>query len=142
MKINSMTSLLKKAAVIAGMTTLSMLAAFLHVYAENIADTSWYSDADTEFTLHDAADLAGFSELVNAGNDFKGKTVKLDADINLSDSDEEWTPIGNNEDTPFSGTFDGQGHTVSGINISAQSMGGLFGRLTRAKIRDTVVSGN
>ena len=56
-------------------------------------DGSWYSDPNTsEFTIQNGSQLYNLSKLVNAGTDFTGKTVKLDADINLNDK--EWTPIG------------------------------------------------
>lgn len=52
-------------------------------------DTSWYDDntTDTEFTISDSADLAGLAELVNEGNNFSGKTIKLGADIDLGGKD-------------------------------------------------------
>ena len=47
------------------------------------ADTSWYSDDETVFHISTAEELAGLAELVNAGNTFEGRTVYLDADIDL-----------------------------------------------------------
>ena len=80
------------------------------------------------------------AELVNNGNDFSGKTILLTADIVLNDTSDwenwensapnnTWTPIGSDWKIEFSGTFDGQGHTVSGIYINSENYyyHGLFG---------------
>ena len=103
------------------------------------ADTEWYNETSTKFEISTAEQLAGLAELVNNGNDFSGKTIMLTADIVLNDTSEwenwessapnnTWTPIGANWNSFFSGTFDGQGHTVSGIyNNSENDYQGLFG---------------
>ena len=94
------------------------------------ADTSWGSNYDsaTEFTIADAGDLAQFAVMVNGGKDFSGKTVKLTDDIDLGS--QEWTPIGDDGyNNLFSGTFDGNGKTISGLQITSANDGfvGLFG---------------
>ena len=72
-------------------------------------------------------DLKAFRNKVNDGNTFAGKTIQLTDNINLKN--EEWTPIGTNEN-PFSGSFDGQNHTVSNLKITnAGSYNGLFGKV-------------
>lgn len=104
------------------------------------ADTSWYNDTDTEFTLNDAADLLGFAELASGGNVFTSKTIKLGADIDLNPGwsavtslDKDFT-YGSAQQTTvtfpsaplnvwtaipsFEGTFDGQGHTIRGIYVN------------------------
>ena len=85
-----------------------------------------------------AEELKAFADSVNNGNTYEGKTVTLTADIDLSsvcgatmgetDMTISWTPIGT-FDNPFNGTFDGNGHTISGLYIhSGHSNGaGLFG---------------
>ena len=99
-------------------------------------DTSWYNDSAAEFTISDSAGLAGLAKLVNAGNNFSGKTIKLGADIDLGGK--EWTPIGT-DSKPFKGTFDGAkedngNYTISNLYINkgfsntvANSYVGLFG---------------
>ena len=83
--------------------------------------------ADDPFVIQNAEQLKAFRNNVNAGNTFAGKTIKLTRDINLKN--EEWTPIGTNEH-PFSGSFDGQNHTVSNLKITnAGSYNGLFGKV-------------
>ncbi|MEI7902455.1 MAG: hypothetical protein WCK89_19575, partial [bacterium] len=89
-------------------------------------DTNWYSEAGSQFTLGTAAQLAGIAALVNAGHSFSNKTVTLSADISLSGF--LWVSIGQGSSSgpesysAFSGTFDGNGKTVSG----AYAGGGLY----------------
>ena len=93
----------------------------------------------TEFHITNKAQLLGFVHAVNGidgvltPNNFKGKTVYLDCDILLNDTTdweywgkytyaESWTPIGTGSYYidpihPFLGTFDGQGHVISGLYI-------------------------
>ena len=76
-------------------------------------------------------DLQDFRDTVNGlngkkANSYAGKTVKLAADIDMSDLD-NWTPIGTTE-KPFMGVFDGNNKTLSGLKISADTnYQGLFG---------------
>ncbi len=103
-------------------------------------DTSWYQADATEFQIATAEQLAGLAKLVNAGYTFEGKTIKLTADIVLNNTEgwenwgstapaHTWTPIGNSSQ-PFTGTLDGDGHSVSGIYInSGTDYQGLVGVL-------------
>ncbi|MBQ8558584.1 MAG: leucine-rich repeat protein [Tyzzerella sp.] len=97
-------------------------------------DTSWYNTADTEFVLTSAEELAGLAQLVNNSTDtFKGKTVKLGADIDLNDI--PWTPIGNSSNgwnSKFNGTFNGTGYTISNLYITGEKGLGLFGYVGNA----------
>lgn len=117
--------------------------------ADANADTSWYTADATAFHLTTAAQLQGLAWLVYLGDDMAGKTIYLDEDIYLNDTTNcaDWAgtpptnhfaPIGEREDTPFAGTFDGQGNRIHGlyqhrqtVNHSAMPMfcGGLFGYL-------------
>ena len=102
------------------------------------ADTSWYNDTDTEFTLYDKADLMGFSVLSQT-NTFSGKTVKLGADITFNEGNAEdwattppadtWNAIAQSNGDGFLGTFDGQGHTISGLYYSGNGYATLIGRM-------------
>lgn len=84
--------------------------------------------------------LAGFAKAVNDNHEeqryLENYTVKLVADINLDNK--EWTPIGNNASQylhyVFAGTFDGNGHTIYKLNVTAladknDNRAGLFGSL-------------
>ncbi len=118
-------------------------------------DTSWYNTTDTTFTISTGAQLAGLAVLVNAGAtesggapvDFSGKTITLDADIDLGSH--PWTPIGIYQPgspaivREFSGTFDGDGHTVSNLAIGTADspentlyMAGLFGEAYGASFKN------
>ncbi|MCL2283610.1 MAG: hypothetical protein FWC26_09885, partial [Fibromonadales bacterium] len=115
---------------------------------QDSANTDWYSDSETEFTITTAKQLAGLAKLVNEANDFAGKVVKLGQNIILNDTINwqnwaispppiSWVPIGkmvidasyNYFYYTFNGTFDGNGFVVSGvyINNSSYDNQGLFG---------------
>ena len=80
-------------------------------------------------------------KLMNQEYSWSG-TYKLTADIALTADDGTQSPIGNST-TAFTGTFDGDGHTISGVNISSSSdHTGLFGKVSGATIQNLTVSGN
>ena len=108
---------------------------------ENITpDTEWYSEEVAMFTLTTKEQLAGFASLVNSGVDFTNKIIYLGADIDLGFY--EWIPIGNAEHA-YNGSFDGDGHTVSGLKINASAdYVGLFGNTTGRIINVNVVDAN
>ncbi len=113
--------------------------------------TGWfYTETDKNYTITSAGELLGFSDLLVRGNNFSGWTITLGADIDLNENwtvgatpgtnapANRWASIRNN--TPFNGTFDGQGHTVSGAYMkSAYDNGGLFGRLNGGKVQNLVI---
>ncbi|MCD7864580.1 MAG: FIVAR domain-containing protein [Clostridiales bacterium] len=103
-------------------------------------------DTDNYYLLEDADDLVWFSSMVNKG------ATELDArlarDIDLSDVD-EWTPIGLSDTNLYTGTFDGQGYTISGLKMVVtddddERYGGLFanlnGTLKNVVLTDSTVS--
>ncbi len=101
------------------------------------ADTSWYDASESNYEISNASQLFGLAKLVNEAaaknvNILKGKTIKLAADIDLCNVD--WTPIGVHGDACaiYGFTFDGQGHTISNLNVNNTSIegtpsAGLFG---------------
>ncbi|MGI6216176.1 MAG: cell wall-binding repeat-containing protein [Coriobacteriales bacterium] len=89
-----------------------------------------------------AEELAALSTRVSGGDDCDGKNFVLTADIDLSGY-ENWSPIGESSSNPFSGSFDGQGYKVTGLNIeTTASYAGLFGYIENASISNLTVSGN
>ncbi len=107
------------------------------------SDTSWYNTSDTDFTLTSAEQLSGLAKIVNgsaagiARDNFAGKTVRLNANIDLNALLENgampWMPIGYNEASAFAGTFDGRYHKIDNFYFggdSSLSCAGLFGYLT------------
>lgn len=67
-----------------------------------------------ELSIDSSSALIAFRDAVNSGNSYAGTTVTLTADIDLSG--EVWVPIGT-EETPFAGTFDGNGKSITGLSI-------------------------
>ena len=79
---------------------------------------------DNVIKIGTAAELMGLAQSVNAGNDYKGKTVVLTNNIDLNNV--AWTPIGTNAN-PFRANFDGANLTVSNINVENEGWAGLIG---------------
>ncbi len=103
------------------------------------ANTMWYNDATT-FTLSTAADLAGLSELVAAGNTFAGKTITLGGDIDLAAH--LFSPIGKTVALTFSGTFDGGNYTISNLYIVTPNgvFTGFFGQVTNSTLKNIKIN--
>src|SRR5574344_325043 len=70
------------------------------------AQTDWYTtnSAAAVFELGTERDLAGLARLVNQGNSFSGKTLRLTRGVSLGTH--FWTPIGNRSPHPFEGSFE------------------------------------
>lgn len=90
-----------------------------------------------------AQELMDFADAVNNG-DYIGiadVTVELGGDIDMSGCD--WTPIGVDENRYFSGTFEGNGHTIRNLTITKNATGyfGLFG-YTTATIQNVNLTGS
>ena len=99
---------------------------------------------DGVYHINSTNGLNYFSQKVNGGESFSGKTVVLDADIDLNNV--EWTPVGQTGATQFQGTFDGQRHTISNLKINNTDEGGncatgLFGWLNSATVKNIKISG-
>lgn len=108
---------------------------------EAAPDYTWYSQTASVYELKTVGQLRGFRDLVNGGNDFKGKTVSLGADIDVSLA-EDWTPIGTSK-TAFAGTFKGNEHTIT-YRISSnqtETYRSLFGYIDGAAIEKLTVAG-
>ncbi|MBS6459713.1 MAG: right-handed parallel beta-helix repeat-containing protein [Alistipes sp.] len=87
-----------------------------------------YKEVDGGYEIYSAKGLQWLAEQVNGGDNFKGKTITLTADIDLENA--EWTPIGSKAN-PFAGKFDGGNRTISNLNVNnpEEAFKGLFGRL-------------
>ena len=104
--------------------------------------------ANNPYKIFTATQLAAFRDLVNRGGAGASAHAKLMDNIDLSEicSEEEgdsWTPIGTSNN-PYSGTFDGNGKTISGLYIdsSDNDYKGLFGRVNGGTVQDLSVSGD
>ena len=104
----------------------------------------WMTSQNTVY-IYTAADLAQLATDVNGGNSMSGKTVLLMNDIDLS-AYANWTPIGTftrhplQASYPFSGVFDGQGYSITGLKMSGnEDWKGLFGYAYCEAIRNVVI---
>ena len=83
-------------------------------------------------------DLNLLAKCVNAGISFKDEVFTLGTDLNYEDEGIAYIPIGgkyDNEDRFFEGTFDGDGHTIKGVNISSSTGDvGLFGGISKGAV--------
>jgi len=102
--------------------------------------TNFFVDQSNNNLWHVAngSGLAEFATAVNGGTSFEGKTVMLDADIDLAAYD-NWMPIGT---TAFKGTFDGNHKTIENLKITSGGTVGLFGKVEGATIKDVIVKGS
>lgn len=112
---------------------------------EDFEAGKWYTAGDAPYQISTGKELVYLAQLVNDGTNFSGKTIKLTADIDLNN--QAWTPIGNENgvdaELVFSGTFDGDGYTVSGLNVPDTYFPGLFGQIsTNAKVQNLIVKGS
>ncbi len=84
--------------------------------------------------------LERLAEWVNNGNDFNGKYFRLANDLNYNNTANNHTPIGNGS-YRFLGTFDGNGHTISGIRISgSDSYLGVFGGCNGGMVKNLTLT--
>lgn len=113
---------------------------------DNFRDTSWGTNYDEveSFTIENSAQLAQLAYMVNHPennkHEFVGKTVILAADLDLSAH--YWECIGQRSDgKSFSGTFLGNGHTISGMYIEdTKNFSGLFGYTENATIKQVKIA--
>lgn len=112
---------------------------------EDFKAGKWYTAGDAPYQISTGRELVYLAQLVNDGNNFSGKTIVLTADIDLNN--QAWTPIGNENgfdaELAFSGTFNGDGYTVSGLNVPDTYFPGLFGQIsTSAVVQNLIVKGS
>ncbi|MBP5595520.1 MAG: leucine-rich repeat protein [Pseudobutyrivibrio sp.] len=93
------------------------------------------------YSINSAQDLVAFANVVNMGSTYANAV--LTADIDLSEISSTWTPIGN-VDNPYTGTFDGQNHKLTGftMNIVSGNNQGLFGYTADATIENFSIAGS
>ena len=128
----------KKRFLSVGLAVLMLLAAVMLVIPAAGVKAAWDGSVAANFAggngteanpylISNAKELALLAEYVDLGNDTASTYYKLTADIDVSGGS-EWTAIGTHFNR-FKGTFDGGGHTVSGININKpnEEYQGLFG---------------
>ena len=90
-------------------------------------DLGYSIQNDGSYTVYNANGLMNVAELVNGGK--TDINITLDKNIDLTGKD--WTPIGTDYDNAYTGTFDGGGHTITGLTVTTNDeYAGLFGYLS------------
>ena len=126
------------------------------------SDIEWTAGGEgtkeSPYLIGDLETLETLRDNVNSGTDYSGIYFKLTADIDMSEKYSEttgtsWTPIGvrenmlmdKNDDEknkPFAGSFDGNGHKISGLYIyGTDECQGLFGYTADGAVKNLTVSG-
>ena len=102
-------------------------------------DLGYTIESDGSYTVTSADGLMNIAKLVNGGK--SDINITLDTDIDLTGKD--WTPIGTNYDNSYKGTFDGGGHTITGLTVTTyDKYAGLFGWLNSAgTVKNVVMEG-
>ena len=102
-------------------------------------DLGYTIESNGSYTVYNADGLLNIAELVNGGK--TDINITLDKNIDLTGKD--WTPIGTSFDNSYTGTFDGGGHTITGLTITTKDQFvGLFGYLNRAgTVKNVVMEG-
>ena len=102
-------------------------------------DLGYTIESNGSYTVYNADGLLNIAELVNGGK--TDINITLDKNIDLTGKD--WTPIGTDYDNSYKGTFDGGGHTITGLTITTKDQFvGLFGYLNRAgTVKNVVMEG-
>ena len=102
-------------------------------------DLGYTIESNGSYTVTSADGLMNIAELVNGGK--TDINITLDKNIDLTGKD--WTPIGTNYDNSYKGTFDGGGHTITGLTVTTyDKYAGLFGWLNSAgTVKNVVMEG-
>ena len=116
---------MRKKSFTSALAVLLSLMMILVLFPANAFAMEGEGTTDHPYEIAVASDLDEFATKVNAGE--TTACAVLTADITLTGGD--WTPIGKENACIYNGTFDGQGHTISGLqcSISSGDVAGLFG---------------
>ena len=123
-----------------GSVTLHFTVAGSDVYMDGLGTAAY------PYQISTADQLKLFRDIVNGSNGQtpnRGACAVLTADIDLNN--EPWTPIGPDRDSAYTGTFDGQGHTVKNLSVTVNvqpGRAGLFGCVKDGTIRKLTVAGS
>ena len=111
-----------------------------YTYTVSLATARGYIiEDDGSFTVTSADGLMNVAELVNGGK----TDINITLDKNIDLTGKAWTPIGTDYDNSYKGTFDGGGHTITGLTFTTNDeFAGLFGWLNRAgTVKNVVMEG-
>ena len=106
-------------------------------------DLGYSIQNDGSYTVYNAKGLLNVAELVNGGK----TDINITLDKNIDLTGKGWTPIGTDYDNSYTGTFDGGGHTITGLTVTTNDKyAGLFGYLGNfnngaATVKNVVMEG-
>ena len=103
-------------------------------------DLGYIYDSNTNtYTVYNADGLMNVAELVNGGK----TDINITLDKNIDLTGKGWTPIGTSFRNSYTGTFDGSGHTITGLTVTTNDQfAGLFGCLGDAgTVKNVVMEG-
>lgn len=102
-------------------------------------DKGYTDDGQGNYIVTTAEGLKAVADIANNGN--LGINITLTENINLTDM--EWTPIGTNYNNAYTGIFDGNGHTITGLTVTGSDQyAGLFGRIgSGGTVKNVVLEG-
>ena len=102
-------------------------------------DLGYTIESDGSYTVTSADGLMNVAELVNGGK----TDINITLDKNIDLTGKEWTPIGTSFSNSYTGTFDGGGHTITGLTVTTNDeYAGLFGCLGEAgTVKNVVMEG-
>ena len=102
-------------------------------------DLGYTIESNGSYTVYNADGLMNIAELVNGGK----SDINITLDKNIDLTGKGWTPIGTSFDNSYKGTFDGGGHTITGLTVTTNDQFvGLFGYLNRAgTVKNVVMEG-
>ena len=99
-------------------------------------DLGYTIESNGSYTVTSADGLMNVAKLVNGGK----TDINITLDKNIDLTGKGWTPIGTSFDNSYKGTFDGGGHTITGLTVTTNDQFvGLFGYLNRAGMVKNVV---
>ena len=115
-----------------------------YTYTVSLAAARGYIiEDDGTYTVTSADGLMNVAELVNGGK----TDINITLDKNIDLTGKGWTPIGTDYDNSYTGTFDGGGHTITGLTVTTNDKyAGLFGYLGNfnngaATVKNVVMDG-
>ena len=102
-------------------------------------DPGYTIEGNGSYTVTSADGLMNVAKLVNGGK----TDINITLDKNIDLTGKAWTPIGTDYDNSYKGTFDGGGHTITGLTFTTNDeFAGLFGWLNRAgTVKNVVMEG-
>ena len=102
-------------------------------------DLGYTIESNGSYTVTSADGLMNVAELVNGGK----TDINITLDKNIDLTGKEWTPIGTSFSNSYTGTFDGGGHTITGLTVTTNDeYAGLFGCLGEAgTVKNVVMEG-